>query len=304
MLNSICKQKQTHLGGNTMKKLISLASITSTILMAAPVGATHAETINNNNNATVKYEAPGNNNLQSLYSYFNLPCGSQGSTPTIKQFYPLNNIPSIMVLNKDLQNHTITKEELANILASIKQNPASNCPGNVAPTNPVQTQPSQPVQTQPSKPVQSQPTKPAQSKPSQPASSQKPSTSSTMSAFELKVIDLTNAERAKQGLKPLKADDALGKVARIKAQDMTDEHYFDHTSPKYGSPFDMMKQFGISFSSAAENIAQGQKSPEEVVNAWMNSAGHRANIMNPSLTNIGVGYDSRTNSWSQMFTGK
>jgi len=292
-----------------MKKLISLASITSTILMAAPVGATHAETINNNNNATVKYEAPGNYNPQSLFSYFNLPCDSQGSTPTFKQFYPLNNIPSIMVLNKDLQNHTITKEELATILASIKQNPVtpSNSTGNAAPTNPVQAQPSQPVQTQPSKPVQIQPSKPAQTQPTKPAQSQptqKPSTSSTMSAFELKVIDLTNAERAKQGLKPLKADDALGKVARIKAQDMTDEHYFDHTSPKYGSPFDMMKQFGISFSSAAENIAQGQKTPEEVVNAWMNSAGHRANIMNPSLTNIGVGYDSRTNSWSQMFIGK
>ncbi|MBP0724669.1 hypothetical protein J5Y03_05640 [Bacillus sp. RG28] len=209
-----------------------------------------------------------------------------------------------MVLSKDLQNNTITKEELANILASIKQNPATPSNGNVAPTNPVQKQPSKPVQSQPSKPAQTQPSKPAQTQPSKPASSQKPSTSSTMSAFELKVIDLTNAERAKQGLKPLKADDALGKVARIKAQDMTDEHYFDHTSPKYGSPFDMMKQFGISFSSAAENIAQGQKSPEEVVNAWMNSAGHRANIMNPSLTNIGVGYDSRTNSWSQMFTGK
>jgi uncharacterized YkwD family protein len=286
-----------------MKKLIALSSITSTILMAAPVGATHAETINNNNNKTVKYEAPGSYNSQSLLSYFNLPCGSQASTPNVKQFLSLNNIPSIMVLNKELNNNTITKEELNNILASIKQNPVtpSNSTGNATPTKPVQSQPSKPVQTQPSKPAQTQPSKPAAQKP---ASSQTPSTSATMSAFELKVIDLTNAERAKQGLKPLKADDSLGKVARIKAQDMTDEHYFDHTSPKYGSPFDMMKKFGISFSSAAENIAQGQKTPEEVVNAWMNSAGHRANIMNPSLTNIGVGFDSRTNSWSQMFIGK
>lgn len=128
--------------------------------------------------------------------------------------------------------------------------------------------------------------------------------SSTLSAFELKVVELTNVERQKAGLKPLAIDNELSKVARIKSQDMTEKHYFDHNSPTYGSPFDMMKHFGITYTAAAENIAKGQKTPEEVVNAWMNSAGHRGNILNGKLTYIGVGYDSRENTWTQQFISK
>lgn len=80
--------------------------------------------------------------------------------------------------------------------------------------------------------------------------------------------------------------------------------YFSHTSPTYGSPFDMMKKFGISFRTAGENIAMGQRTPEEVVNAWMNSSGHRQNILNPNFTHIGVGYVENGNYWTQMFIGK
>ena len=125
--------------------------------------------------------------------------------------------------------------------------------------------------------------------------------SSTLSAFETKVVELTNVERSKAGLKPFKINNELSKVSRIKSQDMTDKNYFDHNSPTYGSPFDMMKTFGISYKTAAENIAKGQKTPEEVVKAWMNSSGHRANILNNNLDQIGVGYDSRSNAWTQMF---
>jgi len=125
--------------------------------------------------------------------------------------------------------------------------------------------------------------------------------SSTLSAFEAKVVELTNAERSKAGLKPFKINNELSKVSRIKSQDMTDKNYFDHNSPTYGSPFDMMKKFGISYKTAAENIAKGQKTPEEVVKAWMNSTGHRANILNSKLDQIGVGFDSRSNAWTQMF---
>ena len=71
---------------------------------------------------------------------------------------------------------------------------------------------------------------------------------------------------------------------------MQTKNYFSHTSPTYGSPFDMMKAYGISYKSAGENIAMGQRSPEEVVQAWMNSQGHRENIMNPNFTHIGVGH--------------
>ena len=81
------------------------------------------------------------------------------------------------------------------------------------------------------------------------------------------------------------------------------QHYFSHTSPTYGSPFQMMKAFGLSYRTAGENIAYGQRTPQEVVNAWMNSSGHRANILNSSYTQIGVGYVANGNYWTQMFIG-
>ncbi|MCM3357401.1 CAP domain-containing protein [Psychrobacillus sp. MER TA 171] len=118
------------------------------------------------------------------------------------------------------------------------------------------------------------------------------------------VVDLTNAERAKGGLSPLQIDSALTKSAQLKSQDMKDNNYFSHTSPTYGSPFDQMKSLGISYKSAAENIAMGQRSAQEVVQGWMNSAGHRANIMNGSYTHIGVGLSDSGYYWTQQFISK
>ncbi|EJQ92578.1 hypothetical protein IGW_03502 [Bacillus cereus ISP3191] len=143
--------------------------------------------------------------------------------------------------------------------------------------------------------------KPAEQKPAE----QKPAEEAkSLSEFEQRVVELTNAERAKQGLPALKIDNELSKVARIKSEDMQKNNYFDHNSPTYGSPFDMMKKFGISYTSAGENIAQGQRTPEEVVQAWMNSAGHRANILNNGFTHIGVGYVESGNYWTQQFITK
>ncbi|MCC3358091.1 CAP domain-containing protein [Bacillus sp. REN16] len=131
-----------------------------------------------------------------------------------------------------------------------------------------------------------------------------PAPTAGISNFEKQVIDLTNAQRSKNGLPALKADTGLGKVAKTKANDMQQKNYFSHTSPTYGSPFDMMRDFGVSFKTAGENIAKGQASPEAVVNAWMNSEGHRKNILNPNFTHIGVGHQASGNYWSQMFIGK
>ena len=143
--------------------------------------------------------------------------------------------------------------------------------------------------------------KPAEQKPAE----QKPAEEAkSLSEFEQRVVELTNAERTKQGLPALKIDTELSKVARIKSEDMQKNNYFDHNSPTYGSPFDMMKKFGISYTSAGENIAQGQRTPEEVVQAWMNSAGHRANILNNGFTHIGVGYVESGNYWTQQFITK
>ena len=130
-----------------------------------------------------------------------------------------------------------------------------------------------------------------------------PTKDEAVSSYENEVVRLVNIERSKQGLKPLASDWQLSRVARYKSQDMRDKGYFSHTSPTYGSPFEMMKSFGISYRTAGENIARGQKTPSEVVNAWMNSSGHRANILNSSFTKIGVGYVKDGNYWTQMFIG-
>ncbi|MDF2545197.1 MAG: safA [Anaerosolibacter sp.] len=123
-------------------------------------------------------------------------------------------------------------------------------------------------------------------------------------AFEKEVVRLVNVERAKNGLQPLKENWELSRVARYKSMDMRDKGYFSHTSPTYGSPFDMMKSFGIAYSTAGENIAMGQKTPADVMKGWMNSEGHRKNILSPSYTEIGVGYAVNSKGstyWTQMF---
>lgn len=130
-----------------------------------------------------------------------------------------------------------------------------------------------------------------------------PETDTSVSDYEEEVIRLVNEIRVQYGLKELSSNWELSRVARYKSQDMADNHYFSHTSPTYGSPFQMMKSFGISYRAAGENIAYGQKTPQEVVNAWMNSSGHRANILNSSYTQIGVGYVAKGNYWTQMFIG-
>ena len=126
----------------------------------------------------------------------------------------------------------------------------------------------------------------------------------SITSFEQQVIDLTNEKRASRGLKPLNANWELSRVARYKSQDMAKNKYFSHTSPTYGSPFNMIKNFGIKYRSAGENIAYGQRTPAQVVNSWWNSAGHRANMLNANYTDIGVGYVANGNYWTQMFIQK
>ena len=130
-----------------------------------------------------------------------------------------------------------------------------------------------------------------------------PQVSQAVRAYEQEVVRLVNARRAQNGLKPLAENWELSRVARYKSADMAGKRYFSHESPTYGSPYQMMRSFGISFRSAGENIAYGQRTPAAVVAAWMNSSGHRANILNSSYTQIGVGYHEAGNYWTQMFIG-
>ena len=130
-----------------------------------------------------------------------------------------------------------------------------------------------------------------------------PQLSDTGLSYEAEVIRLVNDIRVQNGLKALTTNWELSRVARYKSEDMSSARYFSHTSPTYGTPFQMMRSFGLSYRTAGENIAYGQRTPAAVVDAWMNSSGHRANILNSSYTQIGVGYCASGNYWTQMFIG-
>lgn len=195
-------------------------------------------------------------------------------------------------------NSTNWNDLIQNILKKYYSGYYQTQPNVEAPTQPVE----KPTEPKVEEPVQEK-QQPAQ----QPTAEQQNETQNqatySLSQFEQEVVKLTNNERAKYGLQPLKIDLKLSEVARTKSSDMKKNGYFSHTSPTYGSPFDMMKQFGVQYRAAGENIAKGQRSPQEVVNAWMNSEGHRKNILNSNFTHIGVGH-VEGNYWTQMFIGK
>lgn len=121
---------------------------------------------------------------------------------------------------------------------------------------------------------------------------------------EEEIIRLVNEIRTENGLTPLKEDPELTKVARYKSADMSENGYFSHNSQTYGSPFDMMKSFGVRYRTAGENIARGYKTAKAAVSGWMNSSEHRANILSKSFDYIGVGYEPDGNYYTQMFFGR
>jgi|SRR5699024_1538370 len=172
------------------------------------------------------------------------------------------------------------------------------------PNNPGQTDtPSQP--DWPSKPEE-EPSNP--STPNDKPETNTPSTPSVntnLSQAEQEVVRLVNIEREKSGLIPFTISNELSKVARTKSEDMAQHNYFSHNSPTYGDPFNMISSFGIKYSTAGENIAKGYATASSVVRGWMNSSGHRANILNSSFKTIGVGAYTTSNGtiyWTQMFT--
>jgi uncharacterized YkwD family protein len=214
---------------------------------------------------------------------------------------PSNKYPhtrAILIQDAKYQFVQVDPKKAAELQARLQQQLNQQGRQYTLPQNQMQV-PTQQQQTQ--KPIQQQPTQPKQQTPTQ---QQQAQPSAGISQYAQQVIDLTNRERARAGLPALKADAQLSTVAQKKSQDMQQNHYFSHTSPTYGSPFDMMRDFGVTYKTAGENIAQGQRTPQEVVTAWMNSSGHRANILNKQFTHIGVGFEQAGNHWTQMFIGK
>lgn len=189
------------------------------------------------------------------------------------------------------QGRTPIQQQVPTPTAPVTPAPAAPAPTAPAPTAPAPT---------PAAPTPA----PKTATPAPAPKTAAPAPTSDNSSYVQQVIDLTNAQRSKNGLPALKADTQLSGVAQRKSVDMQQNNYFSHTSPTYGSPFDMMRDFGVTYKSAGENIAQGQRTPQEVVNAWMNSEGHRKNILSSSFTHIGVGYEKTGNHWTQMFIGK
>ncbi len=125
-----------------------------------------------------------------------------------------------------------------------------------------------------------------------------------------RVVELTNQERTQLGLDPLSADPLLNQAAQTHTENMAEQDFFNHTGLDGSSAGDRIEATGYEFSAWAENIAAGQQTPEAVVEAWMNSDGHRANILDPNLAEIGVGYyllEEDTGSvnanhyWTQVF---
>ena len=127
--------------------------------------------------------------------------------------------------------------------------------------------------------------------------------STSNKTYTQQVVDLVNAERAKAGLAPLTIDANVEKAANVRANEI--QTSFDHVRPNGSSFSTALREQSVNFQGAGENIAWGQKTPEEVMNAWMNSAGHRANILNKNFTHIGVGNlqnSAGTQYWVQLFT--
>ncbi|HEY8464721.1 MAG TPA: CAP domain-containing protein [Bacillota bacterium] len=159
-----------------------------------------------------------------------------------------------------------------------------------------------PAPTNPTTPNPTSPTTPAPGNSTAPAS--QPSGTS-LTAEESKMVNLVNQARLEQGVKPLSVNQQLVLLARLKSQDMVKNNYFSHTSPTYGSPFDMMKNNGIKYKTAGENLA-GASTTESAHQNLMNSPGHRANILNGNFNQIGVGIASGSaygNIYTQMFIG-
>ncbi|TKD72033.1 CAP domain-containing protein [Pseudalkalibacillus hwajinpoensis] len=261
-----------------MKKSIILGVTAATALLAANPTTSSASTGDNQFHAEVKAHTFEVKNISEFQSI-------------IERFEKQYNI-SIQGLDQ-LQQQQLQAEQ-----PQQKQAPAKE---QAQPEQKEQATPSK--QAQPEQKEQAAPSKQAQPEVQEPNKEQSKQESS-LSEFEQQVVNLTNQEREKAGLPALEVDSELSKVAQAKSEDMRDNNYFAHNSPTYGSPFDMMNQFGVEYQTAGENIAKGQQTPEEVVNAWMNSEGHRKNIMNGSFTHIGVGYVEEGNIWTQQFIGK
>ena len=203
-------------------------------------------------------------------------------------------------------------ESLCPELPGIGQPGDPDTPDNNQPENPSVPDDNQPENPgtpdnnqpeNPSTPDGSQPENPGTPDNNQPENPSVPDTDTENASFVRQVVNLVNQERAKAGLSPVTADTSIQAAAQVRAKEI--EKSFSHTRPDGSSFSTALTQQGVTYRGSGENIAWGQKTPEQVMNGWMNSDGHRANILNKNFTKIGVGFHqnaSGTNYWTQLFT--
>lgn len=276
----------------SIKKLV--VPVITTALLLSTVVTSNANTTyssGNINRVVVNYNINTNTTFTSTYK-FNIVKYIQ-SVP----FFSSNN--SVDSTTPKQENNVPNNNQQEEI-----EQPTAN-PANPAPSAPAQPQAPSNNENQPTNPstpaqqpsVNTQPVEQAPSTPAQNTSNAR----HALTAAEIEMVNYVNQARKDAGLQPLAIDVDLSYVARVKSKDMQDNNYFSHTSPVYGSPFDMMKNFGIQYRSAAENIAINS-SVRGAHNAFMNSEGHRNNILNPRFTHIGIGIENR--HYTQMFIQK
>lgn len=273
-----------------LKKITTVTALSAAILFGGTVStadasATSPNVENNHNYTKVYYKIGGK--WQSI--------SEKNTKTTLQKHFPNCNWS---LINWEKEEKTERNEETKQE-QNEEEKPEQK---DTTPNKPEEQKPEQdkPVQEKPEvqKPVQEEADKQAEEQ------TEDKKQGNELNQFEQQVVELTNQERTKRGLKAFKINNELSKVAREKSRDMAVNGYFSHNSPTYGSPFDMMKKYGITYRTAGENIAKGQRTPQRVVQAWMNSEGHRKNILNPNFTEIGVGYIEQGNVWTQQFIGK
>lgn len=195
---------------------------------------------------------------------------TSATQPTIIQSQPSTQTPTSQTVPSSITIGASPSSNYTNVI-SLKNN---------SQTSKASTAPSTPANTTTTPPT-------APTAPSAPAANLIPPVSA-LTAEEQQMVDMINQERLAAGLSPVIADLRLTAVGRTKANDMKENNYFSHTSPTYGSPWAMMQMAGLTVRWAGENIS-GNKSVTASMSALMQSPGHRANILDPRFTHVGVG---------------
>ncbi len=281
-----------------MKKLLVTTAISTVILGTSA----YACTINECNNSCVLNECGNNAQCIVIEGQYNNGCNGLDNVD-------LENIKQQIINSIGLPEYTTTPVESTTY---VTETPTETTTAAIVATTVAQTENTTNAYIEPT----TQATTNAYVEPTTQATTNayvEPTTQTTTNSYDgsnnvnasfaQQVLDLVNTERVKNGLGKLSLSAELNNVAQAKAEDMLNNNYFSHTSPTYGSPFDMMKSFGVKYNAAAENIAKGQSTPQKVVTDWLNSEGHRKNILNGTYTKMGLGFaKGNTTYWSQMFT--